>query len=422
MKYHVVQKGLQLLLTIPENIPNLAMLDPDRLKQILINLLGNAIKFTEVGSVELSLEFEPGAPNEGSYKISVKDSGIGISEDQKDRLFKAFSQADASITRKFGGTGLGLIISNLLAEKMGSRIQLESEQGKGSNFFFTLKTTCRTGSLPQQAKPAEAGRSVAATPPFQNDCTCRILIAEDIPTNTFLARAIISRMLPNAVFVEAINGREAVEAAINDNFDLIFMDISMPELDGRQATVEIRAFEQKSGKHTPIIALTAGAIKEELEKNLAAGMDGYLTKPVTIQSMAETLKNFFGDRSNEALVPKNLPEEPTERFIREELLKQIGGDPDILKQLFAGFRRDTLARIAALEENIGRSDEKAIRKSSHALKGSALTLTFGRLGRLAGKIEANAHDNPQNLAAPLKELQEEWREVEKIIEAELTVA
>lgn len=422
MKYHVVQKGLQLRLTIPENIPSLAMLDPDRLKQILINLLGNAIKFTEVGSVELSLEFEPGAPNEGSYKISVKDSGIGISEDQKDRLFKAFSQADASITRKFGGTGLGLIISNLLAEKMGSRIQLESEQGKGSNFFFTLKTTCRTGSLPQQAKPAEAGRSVAATPPFQNDCICRILIAEDIPTNTFLARAIISRMLPNAVFVEAINGREAVEAAINDNFDLIFMDISMPELDGRQATVEIRAFEQKSGKHTPIVALTAGAIKEELEKNLAAGMDGYLTKPVTIQSMAEALKSFFGDRSNETLVPKNLPEEPTARFIREELLNQIGGDPDILKQLFAGFRRDTLARIAALEENIGRSDEKAIRKSSHALKGSALTLTFGRLGRLAGKIEASAHDDPQNLAAPLKELQEEWREVEKIIEAELTVA
>ncbi len=420
MKYHVAQKGLELKLTLPENIPNLAMLDPDRLKQILINLLGNAIKFTETGSVELSLEFEPGAKNEGAYKISVKDSGIGISADQKDRLFKAFSQADASITRKFGGTGLGLVISNLLAEKMGSRIQLESEQGKGSNFFFTLQTTCRTGAPPQPGRPENsADRSVSAAPPFQNDRSCKILIAEDIPTNTFLARAIISRMLPNAAFVEAINGREAVEAVKNGNFDLIFMDISMPELDGRQATVEIRSFEQKTGRHTPIVALTAGAIKEELDKNLAAGMDGYLTKPVTMQTMAEALKNFFGDQPNGTVVQKAPPEEHATRFTREELLNQIGNDQDILKQLFAGFRRDTTARITNLAKAIANFDEKAIRKSAHAIKGSALTLTFNRLGHLAGRIEAGAADEPQNLAGPLKDLQEEWREVEKVIEAEL---
>ncbi len=423
MKYHVVQKGLHLQLTIPQNIPNLAMLDSERLKQILINLLGNAIKFTEAGSVEMSLEFKPGEQNEGYYKISIKDSGIGISADQKDRLFKAFSQADASITRKFGGTGLGLVISNLLAEKMGSQIQLQSEQGKGSNFFFTLKTSCRTGTLLKQEQPgASAGKPVAATPAFQNDCACKILIAEDIATNTFLARAIINRMLPNAVFVEAINGRKAVEAATKDNFDLILMDISMPELDGRQATVEIRAHEKNTGKHTPIVALTAGAIKEELEKNLAAGMDGYLTKPVTMKSMAEVLKHFFGNRSNAPVMQKPAPEEQTARFTREELLNQIGDDPDILRQLFAGFRRDTLARIASLEQSIGQSDEKGIRKSAHALKGSALTLTFARLGRLAGKIEAGAADNPQNLVALFTELQEEWREVEKIIEAELATA
>mgnify|MGYP001180893974 FL=1 len=423
MKYHVAQKGLELKLTIQENIPNLAILDPDRLKQILINLLGNAIKFTEAGSVELSLEFKPGEQNNGYYKISVKDTGIGISEDQKDRLFKAFSQADASITRKFGGTGLGLAISNLLAEKMGSRIQLESGLGKGSNFFFTLKTSCRTGTLPQSTKTeAAAGKSVAAAPPFQNDCVCKILIAEDIPTNTFLARAIISRMLPNAVFVEAINGRKAVEIVQKENFDLIFMDISMPELDGRQATVEIRDFEQKTGKHTPIVALTAGAIKEELEKNLAAGMDGYLTKPVTVQAMAEVLKHFFGNRLNTPADHKTQPEEQGTRFTREELLNQIGDDPDILRQLFAGFRRDTLARIKALEESIELGDEKTIRKSAHALKGSALTLTFARLGRLAGKIETAAGDNPQNLADSFKELQQEWHEVEKIIEAELATA
>ena len=420
MKYQVVQKGLQLKLTIPPNIPNLAILDSDRLKQILINLLGNAIKFTETGSVELSLEFAPGEKNEGAYKISVKDSGIGISDDQKDRLFQAFSQADASITRKFGGTGLGLAISNLLAEKMGSRIQLESEPGKGSNFFFTLKTTCRKGSLPgQTSAEASAGRSVAAALPFQNDCACKILIAEDIATNTFLARAIINRMLPNAAFVEAINGRKAVEAARNDNFDLIFMDISMPELDGRQATVEIRATEKKNGRHTPIVALTAGAIKEELEKNLAAGMDGYLTKPVTMQSMAEVLKNFFGDRADTPAVQPPLPEENCPRFAREELLSQIGDDPEILRQLFAGFRKDTLTRISALEESLNLGDEKAIRKSSHALKGSALTLTFTRLGRLAGKIETGAADNPQNLTSYFKDLRQEWCEVEKIIAAEL---
>jgi CheY-like chemotaxis protein len=232
-----------------------------------LNLVGNALKFTEQGSVRVAVEMQP-APDSGLVAhFSVRDSGPGIPEDKRKIIFEPFRQADGSTTRRFGGTGLGLAISSGLVDIMGGRIWVESEVGRGSTFHFTAPFTLGQPVLPQRpALPAGECAPLA------------ILVAEDNPVSQRLVTALLKERGHSVTL--AGNGCVVLDHLEHRDFDLILMDIQMPEMDGLQATAEIRSREGQSGKHVPIVAMTAHAMAGDRERCLDAGMDGYIAKPI----------------------------------------------------------------------------------------------------------------------------------------------
>ena len=292
MRVRAVAKKLTLGVEYTGPMPEIIRTDPTRLRQILINIIGNAIKFTEVGGVRLVAELKP-APRERILQIQIADTGIGISKEALTELFQPFTQADASTSRNFGGTGLGLTVSKRLAELLGGDIAVESALGKGSSFTVTVPTGHLDGvrMLENPAaiqfhagedKPSDAGRS--ATPLSGH----RLLLAEDGPDNQRFISFILKRMGADVTVAE--NGRAAVESAIASRdagspFDLILMDMQMPVLNGYQATQMLRA-ENWSG---PIVALTAHAMTEDRQKCLDAGCNEYLTKPIDRNRLLKVL-------------------------------------------------------------------------------------------------------------------------------------
>ncbi len=422
VKHTAINKGLKIYLSIQPNTARFAFIDPTRLKQILINLLSNAIKFTNEGEIELKLEQQFLDDDTVAYKFSVNDTGIGITPEQRSRLFKAFSQADDSTTRKFGGTGLGLVISNLLLNKMNSELTLESEWNKGSNFCFEIKTKFLPGSsinkinslynnvlifendeknrwylsehlnfwniqhthcnnlfelfsllktqnfdllicdneqtgLPgtqiaerirQQLKidnetlkialiynndddvlhnDENANNNFKFSRPIKiddlvnmlsnieikldisiaTDEECKekletkspiqktILIAEDVEMNMVLVKLLIKKIFANVAIIEAKNGLEALAAIQNNAIDLVLMDVQMPEMDGMEATRQIRDLKDEKISKTPIIALTAGALKDEREKAMTAGMNDFITKPIDSEKLKSLLSKYLNE-------------------------------------------------------------------------------------------------------------------------------
>ncbi|EKD40694.1 MAG: hypothetical protein ACD_74C00242G0001 [uncultured bacterium] len=289
------KKNLQLLSQIGPDVPELLIGDAFRLRQIVTNLLGNSIKFTESGHISLTVTRK--GEHDGAVELlfSLSDTGIGIPEEQQQKIFEAFSQVDGTLTRKFGGTGLGLSISSRLAQLMGGRIWLESTPAVGSTFFFTIlceKPSENRVSSPtleknlfwqKDAEPAK--HEVPGHSP-----TLHILLAEDNIVNQKVAQGLLEKA--GHCVVVANNGREALEKYGAEDFDLILMDVQMPEMDGFEATTKIRAHEQGSERHIPIIALTAHAMKGYREKCLAAGMDGYVSKPFNIKKLADLLHDI----------------------------------------------------------------------------------------------------------------------------------
>jgi signal transduction histidine kinase/ActR/RegA family two-component response regulator len=298
------QKNLRLKAEISPDCPLLFLADPGRLRQVLFNLLGNAIKFTDSGEVSLHVKAVPEADQQ-VLQFSVSDTGVGIPAEQQSALFKAFAQADPSTTRKFGGTGLGLAISRRLVELMQGRIWLESQAAHGTTVYFTIPLTIPEGnatiaaphavlaSAPSSAPaPPPPLRRPAAAPPAAARCSrkLRILVAEDNPVNQKLALKLLERQ--GHMVMLAANGKEAVELFHTHPFDLMLMDVQMPEMDGMEATALIRAKESTCTSRIPIIALTAHAMKGDAERCLAAGMDGYIAKPINIAELYDTIESL----------------------------------------------------------------------------------------------------------------------------------
>ncbi len=278
--------------------------DPTRLRQILINLVGNAIKFTERGSVTVAVEQEASENGAALWHFSVEDTGIGIPLDKQAAIFNAFTQADGSISRRFGGTGLGLTISASLVEAMAGRIWVESEPGKGTTFHFTVALRMDAEIREQDAAAIEnslAGLSALAMDGALVDSSAvmggaetglksgplRILLVEDNLVNQKVAVAMLTKRGHHVT--TAANGREGLEAALRGSFDVVLMDVQMPVMNGLDATAAIRAREQGSGTHLPIIAMTAHALKEDIEGCRAAGMDGYISKPFQVETLLDEL-------------------------------------------------------------------------------------------------------------------------------------
>jgi two-component system, sensor histidine kinase and response regulator len=525
------QKGLELAYDAQLEGPFQVLGDPGRLRQILVNLVGNAIKFTERGEVLVEIHSRLLEEGRAEVHFSVKDTGIGIPPDKQGLLFKAFSQADSSTTRKYGGTGLGLAISARLVEMMGGKIWLESAEGKGSTFHFvacfSVAAPRAEASLPMReteleglsvlivddnetnrrilygmtkgwklkAVAVESGRTglVAAEaaqnagepfrivlvdgqmpemngfqfaekllhipglaettilmltsggqpgdaklcqqlgicayllkPVLKTDLLTailtslghkprkrepvalvtrhtlresrqlRILVTEDNAVNQALIMRVLQKMGHAPVL--AHNGKEAVALVSREKFDLVFMDVQMPEMDGLTATGAIREAEKTNGSHIPIFAMTAHAMKGDRERCLDAGMDGYITKPVNFDDIAQTLARFSVPSAPSArlILPLDTPVKPREAssWNRSEALGRIGGDEDLLRDLCHIFLEESPKLLQKIEEAVAAGDAQAMMQAAHSLKGEASYLGAGATTQAARQLEemGRTHD------------------------------
>ncbi|MGM0418046.1 MAG: PAS domain S-box protein [Thermodesulfobacteriota bacterium] len=553
IKFHASEKDLELILNLPPDMPEIAQVDPVRLKQILLNLLNNAVKFTNRGYVELEVKFEQIDKTKGRYEFYAKDTGIGIKQEQKSKIFQAFSQADTSTTRKFGGTGLGLIISNMLAEKMGSKIEFDSTPGKGSVFYFSIETgfkfiekkekqdiqinhvliidenkktrdviknlfkylnieaincsdeteaeklikennfdfimqncsgqfsketdilkklkklisiipeaqkivlminssnnynlisqaenigikhtitkpvaknnllklikNIKTGTTSKESDRLHQYDSALTNPHDFRFIKKTILIAEDISMNMDIIKASVRRFIPDSLIIEASDGKKAVEAAKNKDISLIFMDLQMPEMDGIKASQKIRKLEKEKGIFVPIIALTAGVLKEEKEKALKAGMDDFLTKPVDTEKLQEILYKYLSTQRPNS---ENRPEEynSSQHFDLKELMNTIGNDTDLKNKLIKNCRSDIPETIEKIENLLNEKMTAGVINSAHLLRGQAANMRLKKLSEFAEKIEAEAKNN--NLESALEFaglLKNEWEIIQELPEFQVS--
>lgn len=499
------QKGLELACHIDTSIPDRLVGDPLRLRQIVINLVGNAIKFTDHGEIVVNIAGSSITPRTAELHFSIRDTGIGIPPPKQAAIFEAFSQADASTTRRYGGTGLGLTISAQLVELMGGRIWVESLLGAGSTFHFTSRfgVEASTPGLPAQttltdlrvlvvddnatnrrileevltnwrmrpvavdgAESAIAAleKAAALRQPFaivlldahmpvvdgftfaaniQKDqryaslrivmltsagspedvARCRelgitgyltkpvkqselfdvivsaigvtvsdirpktvperqeqgggralhVLLAEDNSVNQILATKIFKKLGHRVTVVD--NGRAAVDAAKSAHFDLIAMDIQMPELDGLQACREIREWEQATGEHVPIMAMTAHAMKGDRERCLEAGMDGYVAKPIRAADLATAIRQVFHDETTEGAIDGSA------------LLVNLDDDRELLRKLVDTFTAESHDQLARISRAIERRDSEALRLTAHSVKGSLGNFVATRACQLAQELE-----------------------------------
>ena len=290
------KKSLEIGIELESAVPQVVCSDPVRIKQILTNLVGNAIKFTDQGRIDVVIRYVEHlqAPTQGCLQIRVSDTGIGLTPEQQRDLFQPFKQADVSITRKFGGTGLGLALSRRFAHALGGNVSIErSAPGRGSTFLLTFETgdvaevlfTTSLHGLPvaQTARPV----SVASSKPRQLGGV-RVLLAEDSPDGEALARLYLQ--MEGAVVESARDGFQAVKMAASDEYDIVLMDIQMPGLDGLSATRLLR----EKGYRKPIVALTAHALREEIDRSLAAGCNAHLAKPINRQSLVSAIRSQLG--------------------------------------------------------------------------------------------------------------------------------
>lgn len=285
-KYQANEKQIDLVLDIDPNVPQFLFTDSLRLKQIIINLIGNAVKFTQKGKIQLEIKtILPLEDHFVNLYFSVKDTGIGIHPKNLDKIFHSFEQEDNSTSRQFGGTGLGLTISNQLLALMNSSLELESTYGEGSNFYFNIRL--KKFEVQNQHLQEKNGKSIR-----KNILGIKkILIVEDNAINMLLAKTLVKKIIPESIILEASDGDEAITQYKNQQPDIILMDIQMPNKNGFEATYEIRKLEQDSS--TPIIALTAGIFVEEKEECLKSGMNDFITKPIIVSDLESVMLKWL---------------------------------------------------------------------------------------------------------------------------------
>lgn len=360
------EKGILVNLDIARGLPPSLVGDPGRLRQVLYNLIANAVKFTERGEISIRVWPDPHqesvAPGQLRVLFQVKDSGIGMTPAQLAIIFESFTQADASTTRRFGGTGLGLTICERLVHLMGGKIRVSSQPGQGSAFRFSAVLT--------QAPPPHSELTMPAALEAQSLRNLRVLLAEDQPINRLLMSKLLEEL--ECIVEIAENGQEALEKWAQSQFDLVLMDIQMPVMGGEEATAKIRASEKLRGSHTPIVALTAHALVGDREKYLAAGMDAYVSKPVSpdtlTRAMHLALQTGRTESSRSACIPmptksRFAPETPDSPSSAESTLlmpTELSASPVNVERLLlscGGSRTAMLEMVPALRNYLSKSLE-----------------------------------------------------------------
>lgn len=381
------KKGLELLTYISPDTPRAIVSDVTRIRQIIVNLLSNAIKFTQNGRVILKVE-SPGNTIENKRKIHfcVQDTGVGIPADRVSKLFQSFTQVDASTTRVYGGTGLGLAISKRLCEMMGGTMWVESETGKGSAFHFTIEaevSELSKGLKKETGFDDKIDHSLAQKHPL------RILLVEDNVVNQRLALKLLEKMGYRADL--AANGLEAIHALERQFYDLIFMDMQMPEMDGLQATREIRK-RWNSGPRSRIVAMTANAMASDKDQCLEAGMDDFVGKPIRIGDVTEkilgsqrqeaaTVTGVVVTGSSSVSVPMNL------------VMENFDHDMEIVTIVIKSFLEDCPQRLKDIKNAILEKNSKKLFDSAHVFKGAVSNFMVGPISAAAFELETMGKTN-----------------------------
>ena len=410
LSIRAAQKGLKLVAEIAPDVPDLLVGDPMRLRQILINLIDNAIKFTASGKIAVRVITQPGIPGRSGLLFSITDTGIGIPADRQGAIFEAFAQADGSTTRTHGGTGLGLSIASELIRKMSGRIWIESAVGLGTTFHFTVRLELGAPLQPPRhaEPPCPRERSPLPLSPVADpalpagDATTRtglrILVAEDNEINRAYATAILRKGGHSVVL--ASNGREAVEAAGRETFDMVFMDVQMPEMDGFDATRRIRHTEMASGRHTPIAAMTAHAMAGDRERCLRAGMDDYLSKPLETAPLLALLSRIAASPSRAVPAqdaPRPSAEAPPARmfpiFSRQTLLEKLDGDEALMGRLIGLYHVNTPRLLDEIRTAVADGSGTDIEFGAHALRSYLGIFGAFDASSLAGQLEAQGSRN-----------------------------
>jgi signal transduction histidine kinase/HPt (histidine-containing phosphotransfer) domain-containing protein len=395
-------KGLKLICIAEASVPTRLRGDPGRLRQIVTNLTTNAIKFTQEGEVVVRVTLEAKGEFDCLLRFSVRDTGIGIPEDKIGVLFDKFSQVEVSTTRKYGGTGLGLAIAKQLAELMGGAIGVTSQEGKGSEFWFTVRLGLglEPGNEPQR-KEEEAPRTFDA----------RILLVEDNPTNQMVALGMLKKLGFRADAVG--NGAEALTALASIPYDLVLMDMRMPVMDGVEATRQIRNPLSAVLNHdVSIVALTANTMESDRESCRAAGMNDFVPKPVSMGALRKTLNQWLPNRASArpAMAGQPVPSRSAESeplvFDRAGVLERMQGDKDLARIVMEGFLQDIPHQIQVLKDLVQSGDTAGSARQAHSIKGASATVGGERLRKVAAEMEiaagAGAMDTVGNGIADLE--------------------
>ena len=393
------KKGIELNLRMADDLPPLLMGDQVRIRQILTNLISNAVKFTASGGITITVGGTAAPPEEGAPKgsplfrlvFSVRDTGIGIPEEKQEHVFESFSQADATTTRRFGGTGLGLTIAKRLAEKMGGQILLKSEVGSGSTFTVELPLVM-VPTIPLEMTPAEL--------PLLQETELKsltILLADDHKISRRFMTELLTR---RGHQVDAVrNGKELLEVLPRRVYDLILTDIAMPEMDGIEAAEKIRS-SQGTGfdPQIPIIALTASTLASAQEEFLAVGMNGYVGKPVDFDELFRVIREVVPGaalvRQEPVAVPFQQPPSLLDLpvFDQEYLRRHFMEDRKFFHELLDMFQEELPGNLHRIEECLASGDFEEMKGVANAIKGTAATLGAAALSNCAAKLASAAHD------------------------------
>jgi PAS domain S-box-containing protein len=393
------RKGLEFKVIKSPDVPDLMNTDSSRLRQCLVNLISNAIKFTQAGHVHVRV-FLDGERSDPCLRLDVEDTGIGIPFEKQEAVFEAFAQADGTTTRKYGGTGLGLTITKKLIGLLGGTVFLRSQPGQGSVFSLTMPAGFCPLDRPSAPDSSTLEPVAEKTHRMQDAQFCgRVLVAEDVQTNQILIKLLLERMGLDVTVVE--NGHEVVKEATENSYDLILMDVQMPRMNGHEATRQLRCL----GLRTPIVALTAHTMKEDRQECLAAGCDDYLTKPIDRDKLADALARylpFAGDGAtkrpipsvgsapppmsdhSDSAVPAGVAETPTIAW--GQLISRIG-DEDLVRELMPICVADNRSRLESLSEAVAANDAANVKLYAHAIKGSAANLGAEQFSEAARHLE-----------------------------------
>ncbi len=411
--FQAQEKTIQLCSVIPDDVPLAVVGDPNRLRQIILNLVSNAIKFTQYGEVTLTCKLlgeENPQEQQVMLHFSVRDSGIGIEKDKIALIFEAFTQADSSTTRKFGGVGLGLNICSKLVAMMGGRIWVESQPGQGSTFHFT----CRFGTEAVKIDKVDEANEGMHFPVLESrgKSAGNVLVVEDDKTNQWVIREILEH--EGYSVVNAADGEAALKECANRSFDLMFLDLKLPEMDGYEVVRHIRARESAAGTEKeqclPIIALTGLAGEGEKQRCLAAGMNDFLAKPFAVDQFINKARKFIGDRLGKGLLPTRGKGRGAasafvltgEIFNESDALRKSSGNSEVMLERLKRFLRDTPQTLALLKKtDVAEGRDHLFEQEVHGLKDKAMEIgatsladeLFSLLMRIRKKQDVQSQTN-----------------------------